>query len=48
MDDRRFDALTRALGQRGSRRTGLKGLLGLGGVAATGAILRDTEAARRG
>lgn len=48
MDDRRFDALTRALGRSNSRRTWLKGLLGLGGVAATGAILRDTEAARRG
>lgn len=48
MDDRRFDALTRALGQGGSRRTLLKGLLGLGGVATAGAVLRDTEAARRG
>jgi hypothetical protein len=48
MDDRRFDAFTRALGQEGSRRTLLKGLLGLGGVAAAGAVLRDTDAARRG
>ena len=48
MDDRRFDALTRALGQGGSRRALLKGLLGLGGVTAAGAVLHDTEAARRG
>jgi hypothetical protein len=48
MDDRRFDALTRALGQGGSRRALLKGLLGLGGVAAAGTVLRDTDAARRG
>src|SRR5687768_9474074 len=48
MDDRRFDALTRALGKGGSRRTLLKGLLGLGGVTAAGAVLRETDAARRG
>lgn len=48
MDDRRFDALTRRLGQNGSRRSLLRSLIGLGGLAATGAVLRDTEAARRG
>jgi hypothetical protein len=48
MDDARFDALTRRFGQNGSRRALLKGLLGLGGVATAGAVLHDTEAARRG
>ena len=48
MDDRRFDALTRQLGRGGSRRTLLKTLIGLGGVAATGVVLHDTDAARRG
>lgn len=50
MDDRRFDALTRALGRGGSRRALLKGLLGLGGITAIGAILRNSapvEAQRR-
>ena len=49
MDDRRFDALTRALGQGGSRRALLKGLLGLGGMTtASATLLRETDAARRG
>jgi hypothetical protein len=48
MDDRRFDALARQLGRGGSRRTLLKALIGIGGVAATGAALHDTDAARRG
>src|SRR5262245_48461634 len=48
MDGRRFDTLTRRLGEAGSRRTLLNTLLGLGGVAATGVVLHDTEAARRG
>ena len=47
MDGRRFDTLTRAFGQRGSRRTLLKGLLGLGGLTAA-AVLHDTKAAQRG
>ncbi len=49
MDDRRFDAFTRALGQRGSRRAALKTLLGLGGIAAVGriAIGDDVQAAPR-
>lgn len=48
MDDRRFDAFTRGLGQGASRRALLKGLLGIGGVATAGAVLHDAEAARRG
>jgi hypothetical protein len=48
MDDRRFDALVRHLGRGGSRRTLLRTLIGIGGVAATGAVLNDTDAARRG
>ncbi len=48
MDDRRFDALARSLGQGGSRRALLKGLLGLSGVAAVGGLTRgEVEAARR-
>src|SRR5262245_50951623 len=48
MEDRRFDALTRALGRARSRRMVLKALLGLSGVTAAGAILHETDAARRG
>lgn len=48
MDDRRFDALTKRLGAGGSRRTLLKTLIGLGGVATTGRFLYDADAARRG
>jgi hypothetical protein len=49
MDDRRFDALVRAIGQSGSRRTLIKGALGLGGLAAFGGMARHdlAEAARR-
>src|SRR6188472_2835873 len=47
MDDRRFDALVRSLASGHSRRTVLKGLLGLGGLAATGAAQHTAEAARR-
>jgi len=49
MDDRRFDAFTRALGQHGSRRAALKTLLGLGGIVAVGGIAvgDDVLAARR-
>jgi len=46
MDDRRFDALVRSLANGHSRRTVLKGLLVLGGLAA-GAGFQATEAARR-
>ena len=41
MDDRRFDSLTRALAQGTSRRTLIKGLLGLGGIAAAGVVVRN-------
>ncbi len=48
MDDRRFDALVKSLAAGRNRRSVLKGLLGLGGVAAGGALLEnDTQAARR-
>jgi hypothetical protein len=47
MDGTRFDALTRALGSGGSRRTVLKGLLGIAGIAAAGGLPGDAEAARR-
>lgn len=48
MDRSRFDAFTRLLAQDVSRRTALRTLLGLGGVAGASAVLHDTEAARRG
>lgn len=50
MDDRRFDSVTRTFAQNRSRRTLLKGLLGIGGVTATTAVMRlhDAGAARRG
>jgi hypothetical protein len=49
MDDRRFDSLTKALAKGKSRRTVLKGLLGLGSAAIAGSIVLDgdSEAARR-
>ena len=49
MDDRRFDALVKALARDGSRRSMLKGLLGLGGAAVAGGALLESgaEAARR-
>lgn len=49
MDDRRFDSLVKALAEGSSRRSLLKGLLGLGGVAVAGSSLRESnvEAARR-
>ena len=46
MDERRFDALTRRLGQGVSRRSLIKGFLGLAGAAVAGGQLR-AEAARR-
>ncbi len=48
MDNRRFDELTRRMGRGASRRTLLKGLFGIGSIAATGAVLHDVDAARRG
>lgn len=48
MDDRRFDSLTRAVASAQNRRTVLKGLLGLGGIALTGAaVTGSADAARR-
>lgn len=44
MDDRRFDHLTRSLAQAGSRRTLIKGLLGLGGSAVIGGMVHQSEA----
>ncbi len=49
MDDRRFDSLVKAVASGASRRSVLKGMLGLGGAALTGGALvgRDAGAARR-
>jgi len=49
VDDRRFDGLVRALASGASRRSILKGLLGLGGAAALAPLTRsdDVDAARR-
>ena len=49
MDDRRFDSFAKALAEGKSRRTVLKGLLGLGGAALAGSVILDgdSEAARR-
>jgi hypothetical protein len=52
MEDRRFDALARALASGSSRRQLLKGVLGLGGVSFGAAAMvstgtRESEAARR-
>lgn len=46
MDDQRFDAFVRGLAGASSRRQVLRGLLGLGGLAAA-STLRSAEAARR-
>lgn len=46
MDDQRFDALVRGLAQAGSRRQVLRGLLGLGVIAAVPAV-QSAGAARR-
>ena len=48
MDDNRFDSLTRLLASGVSRRSLLKGLLGIGGVTAAGSVLNeDADAAQR-
>ncbi len=49
MDNRRFDSLVKSLAEGRSRRSVLKGLLGLGGAAAVGGTVleTDSEAARR-
>jgi hypothetical protein len=49
MDDRQFDSLVKTLGSVSSRRSLLKGVLGIGGIAATGVVVREhAGAARRG
>lgn len=49
MDNRRFDALTKAMAKSANRRGLLKGLFGLGGAAVAGDVFGpgDSEAARR-
>ena len=49
MDDRRFDQLVKAVASGASRRSVLKGMLGLGGAALVGsaALDADVDAARR-
>jgi hypothetical protein len=49
VENRRFDSLARSLASGASRRSVLKGLLGLGGAAVAGGVLRDeaADAARR-
>src|SRR5215207_3499312 len=49
MDDRKFDSLVKSLAAGSSRRSVLKGILGLGGAALAGGTLLDgeSEAARR-
>ncbi|MBX3068885.1 MAG: hypothetical protein KF883_00155 [Thermomicrobiales bacterium] len=46
MDDTRFDQLTRLFGQGASRRTLIKGFLGIGGAAAAGSVVADQAGAR--
>jgi len=49
LDDRRFDSLVKSLAVGSSRRSLLKGLLGLSGAVAAGGLAeRTAEAARRG
>lgn len=48
MDHQQFDSLTKRLATAANRRTALKSLLSLSGIAAAGAVLHDTDAARRG
>ena len=47
MDGQRFDRLTKSLATGASRRSVLKGLLGLGGAAAVATVLPDDTDARR-
>ncbi len=49
MDDRKFDSLVKSFASGTSRRSLLKGMLGLGGAALTGSVVLDgdSEAARR-
>ena len=47
MDNKRFDSLTKALASGQSRRSVIKGLLGLGGAAAVSTVVTDAADARR-
>ena len=47
MDDKKFDGLTRLFGSGSSRRSILKGLLGIGGAAATGTVITEKADARQ-
>ena len=47
MDGQRFDRLTRAFASGASRRSLLRGLLGIGGAAAVAAVVADDTDARR-
>lgn len=47
MDDQRFDSIARKLATSSSRRAALKGLLGIGGVAAVSLARYDQAAAAR-
>src|SRR5262245_7755957 len=49
MDDRRFDSIVKSLASGASRRSVLKGILGLSGVAVAGSALlpEESDAARR-
>ncbi len=47
MDNKRFDSLTKALASGQSRRSVIKGLLGLGGAAAVSTVVADGTDARR-
>ena len=47
MDGQRFDRLTRALASGASRRSMLKGLLGMGGTVAVGSVTNSGADARR-
>src|SRR5687767_13419590 len=46
MDDRHFDRLAKLVGAGSSRRSILKGLVGLGGTALVGSVATDTANAR--
>ncbi len=48
MDDRQFDSLAKALAEGKSRRSVLKGLLGLGGAAVAGRVCWRGRARRQG
>ena len=47
MDDKRFDSLAKMVGKGASRRSIIKGLLGLGGSAVVGTVVSEETAARQ-